>query len=244
MAELIAVVGKPGTGKSTSIRTLDPSSTFIINVANKPLPFKGWKKKYTSFGKDKERGNYAATHDTETIGKVLAIVNAKRPEIKTIVLEDSSYLMSFEIFDRAKENSYTKHVEIAQHYTDILRSVSKLRDDLMVIVLTHPDEERDTFGDIKEQKMKTYGKMTDKYMSLDGLFTYIFFTKVLALDDSDNPEYRYVFETNDPSKISSAKTPMGCFSERFIDNDLKQVIEAIDLYNNGDEEEEETQDNE
>ena len=32
MAELCAIVGNSGTGKSTSITTLDPKSTFIINV--------------------------------------------------------------------------------------------------------------------------------------------------------------------------------------------------------------------
>lgn len=39
MANLIALVGTSGSGKSTSIRNLNPSETFIINVASKPLPF-------------------------------------------------------------------------------------------------------------------------------------------------------------------------------------------------------------
>ena len=44
MAELGAIVGESGSGKSTSLRNLDPTKTFIINVANKPLPIKGYKK--------------------------------------------------------------------------------------------------------------------------------------------------------------------------------------------------------
>jgi predicted kinase len=47
MANLIALVGASGSGKSSSIRTLNPEETFIINVASKPLPFKGWRSKYT-----------------------------------------------------------------------------------------------------------------------------------------------------------------------------------------------------
>ena len=43
MAQSVLVIADSGTGKSTSIRTLDPKETFIINIANKPLPFKGYK---------------------------------------------------------------------------------------------------------------------------------------------------------------------------------------------------------
>jgi len=243
MAELIGVVGKTGTGKSTSIKNLDPATTFIINVASKPLPFKGWKKKYTKMNKDCSEGNYVATSNHEVIRKLVKIISARRPEIKVIVLEDSSYIMSFEIFDRAKENSYTKQVEIAQHYADTLRAAHDLRDDLMLIVLTHPDVEKDTFGDTTEMKMKTYGKMTDKYMSLDGLFTYVLFTKVLPLnpdeDINEDSEFRYVFQTNDHSKISTAKTPEGVFEEKYIDNDLSIVVDKINRYNDGDDEDEE-----
>src|ERR1041385_3426602 len=140
MAELIGIVGKSGVGKSSSIRTLDPKSTFIINVANKPLPFKGWKRMYTAVATETQKRNYMATSDPEKIGAVLTQISEKRPDVKTVVLEDSSYLMSFEIFDRAKENSYTKQVEIAKHYSDILRQSHKLRDDLILIVITPPDE--------------------------------------------------------------------------------------------------------
>ena len=236
MAELIGIVGKSGVGKSTSIRTLDPATTFIINVASKPLPFQGWKRKYTPYSKETPQGNYRATSDPATIDTILNIINVRRPEIKTVVLEDSSYIMSFEIFDRAKENSYTKQVEIAQHYSNILRKAHTLRDDLILVVITHPDEEMDSFGTITGQKLKTYGKMTDKYMSLDGLFTYVLFARVLAEGEEESATYRYVFDTNDHSKISTAKSPMGVFKERYIDNDLKLVVDSINAYNYGEEE--------
>ena len=47
MAQSVLVIADSGTGKSTSIGNLDPKETFIVNIANKPLPFKGWKKQYT-----------------------------------------------------------------------------------------------------------------------------------------------------------------------------------------------------
>lgn len=232
MGTLIGIVGESGTGKSTSIENLNPQETFIINVANKPLPFRGAKKKYVALNKDNPNGNYAATSNPETIYKLMKMVSDKRPDIKTLIVEDSSYVTSFEIFDRAKENSYTKQVEIADHYARILRTVQELRDDLIVVIITHPDVEYDSMGQVIKRKIKTYGKMTDKYMSLDGLFTYILFSGVITPEEED-AEARYVFETNDPTKISTAKSPRGAFEDRYIDNDLQYVIERIHEYNEG-----------
>lgn len=90
MAELCAIVGNSGTGKSTSIRTLNPETTFIINVARKPLPFKGARKNYTPLRKegDKWVGNLYNTSDVDQIAKALHLIDAARPEIKTVIIED------------------------------------------------------------------------------------------------------------------------------------------------------------
>ena len=56
MAQSVLIIADSGTGKSTSMRNLDPKSTVIINIANKPLPFKGWKD-YTNMNKDNPKGN-------------------------------------------------------------------------------------------------------------------------------------------------------------------------------------------
>ena len=57
MAQSVLIIADSGTGKSTSIRNLDPKETFIINIANKPLPFKGWKGNYKNISKDNPKGN-------------------------------------------------------------------------------------------------------------------------------------------------------------------------------------------
>lgn len=88
MANLIAIVGQSGSGKSSSIRTLDPKETFIVNVASKPLPFKGWRSKYTIWNKTNPNGNYINTSDVVTIGNILNYINTKRPEIKNVIIED------------------------------------------------------------------------------------------------------------------------------------------------------------
>ena len=41
MANIIMLLGKSGTGKSTSIKGLDSKETVVINVLGKRLPFIG-----------------------------------------------------------------------------------------------------------------------------------------------------------------------------------------------------------
>ena len=96
MAQSILVIADSGTGKSTSIRNLDPKETFII-TANKPLPFKGWKSKYTQISKDNPKGNLTSAATAAGIIKAMKHVNDKMPEIKTIVVDDWQYMSSLSI---------------------------------------------------------------------------------------------------------------------------------------------------
>lgn len=105
----IAIVGKSGTGKSTSygnfpelnIKGLNPKETVIINVANKDLPFKGWKKLYT--GKINEGGNFFESSNADSITKAITYISANRTDIKNIVIDDGQFIMAFEFMRRAKE---------------------------------------------------------------------------------------------------------------------------------------------
>ena len=91
--------------KSTSLRNLNPEETFIIATVPKPLQFKGWKKKYTLIKNDKGKitGNYFVSSKYDEILKILQIVNTKMPHIKTIVIDDFQYMLSYEFVDRATE---------------------------------------------------------------------------------------------------------------------------------------------
>ena len=102
----IAIVGKSGTGKSTSygqfpelgIKGLNPKETVVINVSGKDLPFRGWKKLYT--GKVSEGGNYFESSDAVQIAKVIDYISSNRKDIKNIVIDDSQYIMAFEFMRR------------------------------------------------------------------------------------------------------------------------------------------------
>ena len=221
MANLIAIVGQSGTGKSSSIRNLDPTETFIINIASKPLPFKGWRSKYTIWSKN---GNYINTSDVSVISKILAYVNTKRPEIKNVIMEDTQYLMAFEYMDRAQEKGFQKFTDIAQKFYSVLKTGMTMRDDLNVIMTCH--SENIGTSDEPQLKIKTLGRMIDNSITVEGLFTYVFFTQIRKGDDD---KLEYVFQTHSDGS-TTAKTPFGCFDEDYIPNDLQYVIDKIKEY--------------
>ena len=107
MANLIAVVGESGSGKTTSIRNLNPAETFIISTTGKRPGIRGAKKKYPDFKIIKESneivGNFYTTSNIDNIAKVLKIINAKMPYIKTLIIDDFQYLQSFESMARVDE---------------------------------------------------------------------------------------------------------------------------------------------
>jgi energy-coupling factor transporter ATP-binding protein EcfA2 len=234
--ETLCIYGESGTGKSTSLRNMNPETTFIISTTGKPLPFRAWKSKYKKFTFNKETkeasGNYFIESNWEKIIKTLKIINKLMPHIKTVVLDDMQYILSYEFVDRATETGYTKFSELAQHLMEILRYAEQMREDCTMCFLTH-SENVGTEIDPK-YVIKTVGKLLAEKVTLEGLFTYIFCTKV---EEGDDGKMQYKLITNNDGKCL-AKTPMDMFEEMEIDNDLNKILEVIDKYNNGDDEEE------
>ena len=225
----IAIVGKSGTGKSTSygefpelkIQGLKPEETCVINVCGKDLPFKGWKNKYK--GKISEGGNYLETSSADIISKSITYVSESRKEIKNIVIDDGQFIMSFEFMRRAKESGYGKFSDIGVNIAKVLQASRDTRNDLKVYYLWHPERDMEV-----GLKMLTVGKMVNDYLTLEGLFTVILYTKV---EKDENNKIMYSFVTNNDGEYPS-KSPIGMFKDLYIPNDLGIVSKTIDEYNN------------
>lgn len=228
MAQSILIVGDSGSGKSTGIKDLDPSTTVIFNTANKPLPFKGWKSKYSQENKNLvslgdmldsagERVNFAK------LRTFLDAVN-KKESIKTLIIDDFQYIFAYEYFARANEKGYDKFTQLAKAMSDISTYPIKMRDDLTVFFLTHSEEAYDSDG-AKKIKAKTIGKMIDNVLTLEGLFSIVLFSKVAKTKDG----IEYIFETKNNGE-NTCKSPMGMFEDARIPNNLQQVIDAVTEY--------------
>jgi len=222
MATSTLVIADSGSGKSTSIRKLNPEETFIINIANKPLPFKGWKGKYKQISKDNPSGNLTSTSTAIGIMKALKHVNDKMPHITNIVVDDWQYMSSFEYFDRANEKGYEKFTQIASNLAQVAKMPKDLREDLYIFFLTHSEESTDVNGH-RKLKAKTVGKMIDNALTLEGLFSIVLFGKAIKQEDGT---IEYLFETQTNGE-NTCKSPMGMFDKLTIPNDLQYVKECI-----------------
>jgi hypothetical protein len=227
MGQGILIIAESGAGKSTSIEALNPQETFIINVANKPLPFKGWRKKYVLWSKENLGGNLYDKATPDSIEACLRYISEKRPEIKNVVIDDFQYMSSFEFFDKVDEKGYEKFTKIGAHLARVARLPKDLRDNLMIFILTHAEESTDMEGK-RKFKAKTIGRMVDEKLTLEGLFSIVLFGKV-----KKNKEgvIRYVFETQTNGE-NTCKSPRGMFDTLEIENNLQVVRQAILDYEN------------
>ena len=211
---VIGIMGESGSGKTTSMRNLDPKTTLYIDCDKKGLSWQGWKKQYNKANK-----NYMVTDDKDTILSVLHTWNDKHPEIKTIVIDTMNGVMVADEFKRRKEKTYDKWADLAWAVYEIIDYALTVRDDLNIILVFHSQTVRDELG-YNWTCIKTSGQKLTK-IGLETKLTTILYAKV--------EEGNYVFETQ--SNNSTAKSPMGLFDSLTIENDIAKVLEAINKYN-------------
>lgn len=216
MSNTALIIGESGTGKSTSLAKLDPKETFIVNVLDKPLPFRGYKKNYTRINADATTGNMYASDDYTKIVRIIKVVNDKRPEIKNLIIDDFQYVMANEYMRRCMERGFDKFSEIGNHAWSILNTLKDLREDLNCFVLSHSEP-----NEHGKMKIKTIGKMIDNNVTMEGMFTIVLQTQIV------DGEYSFITQ-GDANHI--AKSPMGMFEARKIPNDLALVKQKINEY--------------
>lgn len=207
MSVATLILGQSGTGKSTSLRNLNPNDVLLIQSIRKPLPFrsKEWKP-LTSEG-----GSIYVSDNAEQIIKVMN--KCTRP---IIVLDDMQYIMANEYMRRAQETGFNKFTEIGKKTWDIFNAASQLADDKRVYMLSHTEE-----SESGKTKIKTIGKMLDEKITLEGMVTICLQTAII------NEQFVFMTKNNGQNTV---KSPIGLFESEHIDNDLKAVDEAICEY--------------
>lgn len=226
MANIVMLLGKSGTGKSTSIKTLDPKETIVINTLKKRLPFKGSASMYSV-----ENKNLFQKDSYIEIISLLRNIGEKGLSIRNVILDDLIYTMRKEFFSRAKETGYGKFTEIAQHFQQIISTCESLRDDLNVFIVMHSEDvqsDKTTTG----YKVSTIGKMIDDCYNPIEVVPMVLYSSI-KYDEKGNPQYGfYTHRCMEGAVEIPAKTPDGMFEQDFISNDLGIVVKAMQEYYN------------
>ena len=207
------IIGESGTGKSTSLRNLDPAKTLLIQAVKKPLPFR------SGAWKPVVKGGGGSVYVTDNSAHIVAAMQRTDKEI--IVIDDFQYCLANEFMRRVTDvetgnGAFAKYNDIARHAWDILMAASSLADHKRVYILSHTST--DDFG---KTKIKTIGKLLDEKIVMEGLVTIVLRTGVANGD--------YTFSTKNSGQ-DTVKSPLGLFESDHIENDLAMVDEAIVAY--------------
>ena len=135
MANVVLIMGKSSSGKSTSIKTLNPKETVVFNVLKKKLPFKGSGKIYNA-----ENKNLFMLDNFNDINSYMQSISEKATYVKNIIIDDSTYIMRKEYFKTAKQTGFNKFVDIAAHFQSIISTAENLREDLNIFLIMHSED--------------------------------------------------------------------------------------------------------
>lgn len=207
----VLIMGRSGSGKTYSIKNFKPDEVGIISVEKGRLPFKSDIQVVRipeDFGADVQS---AAQFNAAKYAWIIQIV--KTCKAKSVVIDDSQYLLVNELFDRAKEKGYDKFLDMAANFRELVHSINKhSQEDKIVYFLHHT--ETDTNG---REKAKTIGKMLDEKLTIEGCFDIVLYCE----------DQKFYTQANGQS---TAKSPEGMFKSVEIPNDLKAVDTAIREY--------------
>jgi hypothetical protein len=199
----ILVIGKSGSGKSCSMRNFEGNNYGVINVINKPFPFKP------------KFNGILATDDYQKIISCL-----QRSEAKTIVIDDAGYLITNQFMrghseKKARDAVFGFYNDLADNFWRLTEAIKFLPPEKLCFILMH--EEQTENGLIKP---KTVGSLLDSKVCIEGLFAIVL--------RATRKEGQYVFSTQTDG-MDVAKSPLGMFEET-IENDLVFVEKTIRDY--------------
>lgn len=215
MSRAILVMGESGSGKTTSLRNLDPKETYFIDCDGKGLSWKGWREQYNKANK-----NYRRENRPDEVHELMKGISDKCPQIKYIIVDTLNAIMVADEVRRSKEKGFDKWVDLANCLFEIVTNASDLREDLTVICTAHTQTEVDETTGERFTRMLTNGKKLNK-IGIEKYFTTVF----LAKRDADG---NFIFETQ--ANNSTAKTPLGAFETETIPNDIAEAMKILKDY--------------
>lgn len=202
----ILVVSPPGKGKTYSFRNVDPNGFGLINLENKPLPFKK-----------------LMTYHTRPLDRVQAynaiVEYAKNPEITAIGIDSFSAYADM-LMEEARRTK--KGFDIFNFYNEELSKfftlIKKIRKE---VILTSHSEIVGIEGQ-QERRAKVQGRVWEGVLEKE--FTIVMFGDS-KFSDAGKPEYFFKLAEEN----TSAKCPPEIFGKDVykIDNDAQFILDKV-----------------
>lgn len=147
MSRLIFVLGHPGSGKSSSLRTLKKDEVGYISVTGKELPFKTDIKPVVA----------------KTPGAVVELVKKSKKPI--VVVDDVNYLFTFQVFGRSKEkDQFQVFRDIGNDFYKLVEAIINKDTDQNIYLFGHIE-----LNDKNLVQLKTAGKTIRDNIAPEGL---------------------------------------------------------------------------
>lgn len=220
---LTLIYGRSGSGKSRSMKNLDPNEVLLINVQNKMPPFRQkFPRTYVPTGNvvSMVDGKQVPKGIEKEIEDVILKTIKKYPQTKIVVIDDAGYLMTKTFMARHRimkgNQQFDLYNEIGDDLWSLFNICSKLPDEINIYIMMH--EETSDFG---ETKLKTIGRLLDQKVCLEGIVT-------VCLRCMTDGKAHWFQTQNTGNDIS--KSPEEMFPSDQIENDLKSVDKMIREY--------------
>lgn len=203
MSNLILILGRSGTGKTSSLRNLTSADVNVISATGKPMPFKSDIKVYKP----------------PTIESVIPTIDKTVAPI--VVIDDANYFLSFYKGKHLMDsNPYAAPKYIAHWFTSLMEHIIDRDTDQNFYILAHTE-----IDDSGARVFKTTGKFVRDDLVPEGL------TNIIVESFIEDGEYKFATKPLDDN--SPVKTPIGMIKESSMSNDLKELDASIrGLYNN------------
>lgn len=218
MAKVIGLMGESGSGKTTAMRNLPPDETFYCDCDKKGLNWKGWRKQYST-----DRKNYWSSDSFAIVSGILRKINEQEQfkHIRYVVIDTLNGLMVAEemrILAMQSGDKRSAWSDLAQNGWSLINLALELRDNLTVIILCHSETISDENG-IVRTRIKTNGRKLEKLVLESKMTTVIWSVR-------QDGKYKFILSADG----STCKVPLGSFDVDECDNDIMNIIKALEEY--------------
>jgi len=201
MSQVVLILGKSGSGKTSSIFGLDEDEVNVISATGKPMPFK----------------SDIPVFKPKNLSHVQSVCDRTKAPI--VVIDDANYFLTFYKAEHLMDsNPYLAPKQVAKWFTDLMNHLMTKEGDQIFYILAHTEIDEDN-----ARVFKTTGKFIREDLGPEGL------TNIVVESFREDGDYKFAVKPLDD--VSPVKTPRGMFDTDVMPNDLKELDKTIrDFY--------------